>query len=472
MACESEREALQACESQVCPYFNGCPGGHDLTTLRSDYLSSDGAENLMSVHISGPAWHTSFSNPIDKLVLLSIADQANDEGRCWPGSTTEAALSERTGYGRAAVMRARANLESYGVLVVVSKVHGKSTEYRINVEALGKAFHYIAPESKRTEKRAKKQTGSAKERVRQIDGSEPDGVRQVDGFGKQTGSAEELVGVRQEDGDGFGKETGRVRQKDGSYIKELPSINEEERKVSETGAGAPARPPDPPEMLFELLRRVPAVANCPPQTRDAQIATLGDRMRLIEVKHGEIDWEDAGVWIVDQCLGDSRWAGNLTVSPGEMLSKMQSALERFFLREKAAAEDPEDAAVKADHPELWSAVEILFTAWRGRGIGFNRGILMREYVRTLHRFGVTSALVFRFADAAGNDIKWALPAHDLATFILTRCKEKQVVVVMDDGAADELRQRAIEEFGKADVPMAELRAAYRKRFGLDGESAA
>jgi hypothetical protein len=420
----------------------------------------------MSVHISGPAWHTSFSNPIDKLVLLSIADQANDEGRCWPGSTTDAALSERTGYSRATVMKARMNLELYGVLVAVKKTMGKATEYQVNVETLGKAFHYVAPESKRTEKRAKKQTGSADRRVRQIDGSTPDGVRQTDGFGKQTGSADGRVGVRQEDGYPSGKQTGGVRQLDGSYIKELPSLNEEERKVSVV----PARPA--PEMLFELLVRVPAVANCPPQTRELQIVNLGDRMAKIEAEHPGIDWELAGLWLVDQALGNSRYSGALSVSAGELLDKSTSALKRFFLREEAQADDPEDALVKADHPELWSAVEILFTAWRGRGIGFNKGILMREYVRTLHRFGVTSALVFRFADSAGNEIKWALPAHDLATFILTRCREKQVPVVIEDGAADELRQRTIEEFGKADVPMSELRAAYRKRFGLGEESAA
>jgi hypothetical protein len=249
-------------------------------------------------------------------------------------------------------------------------------------------------------------------------------------------------------------------------------VKEKGKKEERKGNGPPARPPDPPEMLFELLQRVPAVAGCPPQTRDAQIATLGDRMRLIEAKLGVIDWDDAGLWIVEQCLSDKRWAGTLTVSAGEILSKMQSALERFFLRDKAESADPEDAQTKLDHPELWSAVEILFTSWRGRGIGFNKGILMREYVRTLHRFGVTSALVFRFADAAGNDIKWALPAHDLATFILIRCREKQLPVVMDDGAADELKQRCIEEFGKEDVPMAEARAHFRKRFGLDEESAA
>jgi hypothetical protein len=38
----------------------------------------------MSVHLSSRAWRVTGLTPTQKLVLLRLADMANDEGVCWP----------------------------------------------------------------------------------------------------------------------------------------------------------------------------------------------------------------------------------------------------------------------------------------------------------------------------------------------------------------------------------------------------
>lgn len=51
--------------------------------------------------------------PTPKAVLISLADNANDQGHCWPSLTT---ISERTCFGRSAVIEAIKWLERHGVV--------------------------------------------------------------------------------------------------------------------------------------------------------------------------------------------------------------------------------------------------------------------------------------------------------------------------------------------------------------------
>jgi hypothetical protein len=155
------------------------------------------------------------------LVLLSIADQAHDSGACWPKSTTVAALCDRTGLGRDAVMRALGNLKAFGVLVVVLEQSGKPTVYRINLGALGKGFSYLAPASRRAETR----TGRASRPVGHNDRSEPEAVGHNDRSGITTGRANLPEAVGQNDRNRSGKTTAPVGQNDRSYIKDNPSLN-------------------------------------------------------------------------------------------------------------------------------------------------------------------------------------------------------------------------------------------------------
>ena len=69
-----------------------------------------------------------------KFVLVSLADNANDNGVCWPSIPT---ICRRTSLHRASVMRAIGWLETNG-LVSVNHDHGRHNSYRILVKGFGK----------------------------------------------------------------------------------------------------------------------------------------------------------------------------------------------------------------------------------------------------------------------------------------------------------------------------------------------
>lgn len=81
----------------------------------------------MSIKFMNMVWDMELE-PAEKLVLLSLADQANDDGECWPSVRNmckRSCLSERT------VQRVLRTLESMGVLFRELKA-GHSNIYRIN----------------------------------------------------------------------------------------------------------------------------------------------------------------------------------------------------------------------------------------------------------------------------------------------------------------------------------------------------
>src|SRR5690348_8804593 len=56
----------------------------------------------MSVHVSSWVWKHSKAKDHQLLVLLSLADMANDEGKCWPSMRTiceRCRISERSAQG-------------------------------------------------------------------------------------------------------------------------------------------------------------------------------------------------------------------------------------------------------------------------------------------------------------------------------------------------------------------------------------
>jgi hypothetical protein len=65
----------------------------------------------MSVHISARAWLVQGLTFAEKLVLLKLADMANDEGVCWPATAT---LGDQCGLDRRSVRRILARLEAAG----------------------------------------------------------------------------------------------------------------------------------------------------------------------------------------------------------------------------------------------------------------------------------------------------------------------------------------------------------------------
>jgi len=67
--------------------------------------------------------------PGEKLVLLALADQANDEGvQCWPSL---ARIAHRSGQGERTVRRALRSLENKGHLTSQPR-HGTSSQYHIH----------------------------------------------------------------------------------------------------------------------------------------------------------------------------------------------------------------------------------------------------------------------------------------------------------------------------------------------------
>lgn len=97
--------------------------------------------------------------PVSKAVLISLADNANDAGFCWPSIET---ICERTCYGRTAVIDAIKWLEENGHLSA-DRSNGRKTTYTL---------HPVDSTRKLTKQSAKR-TGTPDGPVRQTDSTSP-----------------------------------------------------------------------------------------------------------------------------------------------------------------------------------------------------------------------------------------------------------------------------------------------------------
>ena len=89
----------------------------------------------MSVVASAWAWSVRGAGPMPKLVLAALADQADDDGWCWP---SQAVIAERCEMGERTVRRHIATLRDLGLLtpVVRSSTWGRrSNGYQLHVGA-------------------------------------------------------------------------------------------------------------------------------------------------------------------------------------------------------------------------------------------------------------------------------------------------------------------------------------------------
>lgn len=82
----------------------------------------------MSVHISSAVWRQSKATGATLLVLLSLADQANDEGICWPSVPM---IAERCRVSVRSVSRYLAQLEELGEISRMDR-QGRSTVFTVN----------------------------------------------------------------------------------------------------------------------------------------------------------------------------------------------------------------------------------------------------------------------------------------------------------------------------------------------------
>jgi hypothetical protein len=79
--------------------------------------------------------------PTQKAVLISLADNANDVGLCWPSIST---ISERTCFGRTAVMAAIAWLEE-GCALKADRSNGRHTTYVVTPESFNQSATRTGP---------------------------------------------------------------------------------------------------------------------------------------------------------------------------------------------------------------------------------------------------------------------------------------------------------------------------------------
>lgn len=136
----------------------------------------------MSTRIMALCWPLQMP-PVPKAVLISLADQANDQGVCWPSI---ASIIERTCFGRTAVIEALKWLESSRA-VSVDRAASRTNRYTITVDAFTGALSGStqaigiapAPFNERSARRTVRQTDGPPD---ELDGP-PDGplpVRHAD----------------------------------------------------------------------------------------------------------------------------------------------------------------------------------------------------------------------------------------------------------------------------------------------------
>lgn len=99
----------------------------------------------MSTFILSQCWLIPLK-PVPKLVLISLADQANDEGVCWP---SVASLIRRTGLSDRAVRGALRSLEEVRLLQTSSR-EGRSNWYTVTPSAYTPAADAGLPEVQAT----------------------------------------------------------------------------------------------------------------------------------------------------------------------------------------------------------------------------------------------------------------------------------------------------------------------------------
>ncbi len=92
----------------------------------------------MSVHVSSWAWKQPVPDVGTKIVLVKLADNANDDGICWPSQRT---LAEECGMGLRTVNRKIAWLLENGLLTAKDRGH-RSSVYTLLIRQPG-----VMPES-------------------------------------------------------------------------------------------------------------------------------------------------------------------------------------------------------------------------------------------------------------------------------------------------------------------------------------
>lgn len=86
----------------------------------------------MSVHFTAPVWKIRGLTPMQKLILLKIADNANDEGICWPSLST---IADDCGCSSRTVSRAISHFNDIKLLSHDRRFN-KSNVYKFNKDTM------------------------------------------------------------------------------------------------------------------------------------------------------------------------------------------------------------------------------------------------------------------------------------------------------------------------------------------------
>jgi DNA-binding transcriptional MocR family regulator len=101
----------------------------------------------MSIEVMTLVWKSDVQPVNARVVLLALADNANDRGRCWPGT---AHLAGKAGLSRRTVFRMLAELEKQGVVLrrKRKRANGSRTAngYMIDLDVLRARPRQIDPD--------------------------------------------------------------------------------------------------------------------------------------------------------------------------------------------------------------------------------------------------------------------------------------------------------------------------------------
>jgi hypothetical protein len=90
---------------------------------------------MVSIKLMSRVFELAIDQPT-KLLLLAIADHANEKGVCWP---SVARLAWKTGYSRRQIQYKLAELRASGCLTAIQRAQGGrrgSVVYKVNLEVL------------------------------------------------------------------------------------------------------------------------------------------------------------------------------------------------------------------------------------------------------------------------------------------------------------------------------------------------
>lgn len=90
----------------------------------------------MSIHLLARVWKTDMPDPQTKLLLLKLADNANDEGVCWPSLQR---IERETGLSKTTICKKLKALEGAGIIERRTGGVNKNTVYFLKLPSEGSA---------------------------------------------------------------------------------------------------------------------------------------------------------------------------------------------------------------------------------------------------------------------------------------------------------------------------------------------